>query len=722
MNKISYPQLVKDIADAYRNAIGSTDSITIGELANKVGEAISRGNSICYKSITYNENNSITLVDEDDNIHNLSFDYEDGVLTNVVYDEKENELIYEDGVLTNVNGKEINLAEVPIFNNDEGQTFNIAYGDEEPTDITKLWIKEQEPSNIIISNNIEGVFSFESKNYLTYNIREMCCASVGDKIYIFGGYTGFSYKNTIMKYNTTTNELTTLTATLKNVCGSMCCASVGDKIYIFDGYGGSYNAYRDIQVFDAITETISTLLTKTTGVWYDRSCICVGNKIYIFGGGYQPNKVSTYSIEVFDIETEEISVLTSAKLSCGAWKPACALVGTKIYIFGGWYWSDSTSYYLDTVQIFDTETETINTLAVTLPIKSNGMACSVIGNKIYLLGGATADGRLNTVYEFDTQTETFKTIDANLIESVSHMGFATIDNNTYIFGGYGESNTSNLISKCTFTHDLAQGSIEIETDLVQNQFNLINTDTATLNIGVKNVYVGDENNNARTAEAMLYKHFDKTITTNYFTGSCFEVKTATELTANIACNTGDLIISAIITRDTLTVSDGWTLISTSETNSTDSNGQRLSFAYKFAESTTETITVTQASSQRLYINMVALQGATDFVDNGYNYVDSEVSSITVAKPDGLTLWACSAPLWSTTSPYSQWTSSNSAYLLDLGTETQSRLGVFLDQTDDESVTFTAGDTTTIIVGSLTIQSINNFITEETQSWDAWTQI
>jgi hypothetical protein len=61
-------------------------------------------------------------------------------------------------------------------------------------------------------------------------------------------------------------------------------------------------------------------------------------------------------------------------------------------------------------------------------------------------------------------------------------------------------------------------------------------------------------------------------------------------------------------------------------------------------------------------------------------------------------------------------------LLDLGTETQSRLGVFLDQTDDESVTFTAGDTTTIIVGSLTIQSINNFITEETQSWDAWTQI
>lgn len=40
MNKISYPQLLKDIADAYREATGSSEPVVIGELANKIKEAI----------------------------------------------------------------------------------------------------------------------------------------------------------------------------------------------------------------------------------------------------------------------------------------------------------------------------------------------------------------------------------------------------------------------------------------------------------------------------------------------------------------------------------------------------------------------------------------------------------------------------------------------------------------------------------------------------------
>jgi hypothetical protein len=111
MNKISYPQLVKDIADAYRNAIGSTDPITIGELANKVGEAISNGggDSIHYKSITYNEDNTITLIDNDNVEHTINYLYENGNIKSVSYDNEDIPLNYKGDNTVEIGGTITNL-------------------------------------------------------------------------------------------------------------------------------------------------------------------------------------------------------------------------------------------------------------------------------------------------------------------------------------------------------------------------------------------------------------------------------------------------------------------------------------------------------------------------------------------------------------------------------------------------------------------------------------
>lgn len=87
------------------------------------------------------------------------------------------------------------------------------------------------------------------------------------------------------------------------------------------------------------------------------------------------------------------------------------------------------------------------------------------------------------------------------------------------------------------------------------------------------------------------------------------------------------------------------------------------------------------------------------------------------------MWGCSANAWSTTSPYGQWKSSNNAYLVDAGTDVQSRLGVFLDQSKVDEVTFTpASSSTLMIVGSLTIQGMDDFCTESLEEWDEWVQV
>lgn len=186
--------------------------------------------------------------------------------------------------------------------------------------------------------------------------------------------------------------------------------------------------------------------------------------------------------------------------------------------------------------------------------------------------------------------------------------------------------------------------------------------------------------------------------------SAAEVTSGTSLTATIDCCVGETIVVAIVTRAALTVSDGWNLISTSNVNSADTTGQRLSWAWKVAESNTESITVTQASAQRLYINMVALFAGATIVDKGYSYVNNaDGKSITVNKPSGLVLWGMSAPLWDTSSPYNTWEASNGISIIQFGTSSANRLGLGYDRTNATEVTFEAGANSTLIVGCLSVE-------------------
>lgn len=197
----------------------------------------------------------------------------------------------------------------------------------------------------------------------------------------------------------------------------------------------------------------------------------------------------------------------------------------------------------------------------------------------------------------------------------------------------------------------------------------------------------------------------------HYKDSAAEATSGTTLTSQVACNVGDLVIAAIVTRSPLTVSDGWSLISTSTVIAGDDTNQTLSWAYKYAQSESESITVTQETANRIYINMCSLQGATGYVDNGFTYdTVMDTTSFTITKPSGLTLWATSKPTWSTSTPYGAWTISNNSPSTQLDqASTQPRLALFYDQSNDSSVTFTSSATGVRTFGSLTIQGMTAFV-------------
>lgn len=61
MSKISYPNLIKDIANSYREATGTTELVAIGELADKIEEAIESAGKASQKTLSAEGNIRIIL-------------------------------------------------------------------------------------------------------------------------------------------------------------------------------------------------------------------------------------------------------------------------------------------------------------------------------------------------------------------------------------------------------------------------------------------------------------------------------------------------------------------------------------------------------------------------------------------------------------------------------------------------------------------------------------
>ena len=189
---------------------------------------------------------------------------------------------------------------------------------------------------------------------------------------------------------------------------------------------------------------------------------------------------------------------------------------------------------------------------------------------------------------------------------------------------------------------------------------------------------------------------------------CNDVDSAATLDTTITCEVGDLILAQIIVRSALTLPTGWTLLRTIPAVDPPTN-QTLSFAYKRATSTSETLTVTQATAGRIYTNLVRLSNAVSV-----SYIQScektgtGIKSILSTKPvtPNMVIWGAASSTWKTSSPYGDWTYSPSTldyYSLPQASR-QPRLGTFVDSRGAGERTFTgaADSSTSMMCGAVEI--------------------
>lgn len=108
-----------------------------------------------------------------------------------------------------------------------------------------------------------------------------------------------------------------------------------------------------------------------------------------------------------------------------------------LYSFGGRNASNSP---IDVAFKFNLKTNTAETIT-SYPITSAGPAIGIVGDKIYLFGGAGADGKTAQAYVYDILSNTYTPI-SPLPEVLQQSGFATVGTDIYIIGGSGASGNS----------------------------------------------------------------------------------------------------------------------------------------------------------------------------------------------------------------------------------------------------------------------------------------
>ena len=180
---------------------------------------------------------------------------------------------------------------------------------------------------------------------------------------------------------------------------------------------------------------------------------------------------------------------------------AAAAIDTKIYLFGG----RDTNGRLNTIQLFDTTNNTIQTLSTTLPTATSAIAAAAVGTKIYLFGGDGTNGWLNTIQLFDTTNNTIQTLSTTLPTAVCTAGIAAVGTKIYLFGGgnYGGAYpNSKVIYQFTIDIPLSSNDIIVTQEYYSRTFKVMKAPTE-VEVACKYVYKGDQNL-AKFIDAYLY--------------------------------------------------------------------------------------------------------------------------------------------------------------------------------------------------------------------------
>ena len=397
-----------------------------------------------------------------------------------------------------------------------GAELNIAYGDTAPEDTSKLWCKTAKPSRVLVTDSIETVRDYKFEQLLSNVNDPRISASYcvyDNKIYIFGGNSSSdSIYKSIACYDIKSKTYTTLGATLPTALCTCAVARSGQNIYIIGGItnlndvsGHSRKIYR----FNAESHEIVDLGNKlsTSSYYFTNFSNAEASKAYIFATSAQAS--TTGNLLCFDAETEQVTTVFAdypkGNFNGGAQKGEVGLYDGHRYLY--YLNKDPGIVRIDTIT-WETESFAVSTSF------AYARGAGVVGNYIFVIKKAGTP----TCVMVDLKADEVTTIPSETLTSVfgsSNLlfmrSFVTVGSKIYIMPCY-QTTTSALASSIVATIsppvtecNLDNGTLLIVPQSEYNTFPIINTDTAKVEVGVKEVVKGNSENIGEPVETALYK-------------------------------------------------------------------------------------------------------------------------------------------------------------------------------------------------------------------------
>lgn len=210
-------------------------------------------------------------------------------------------------------------------------------------------------------------------------ISDYTTASIGDNIYIIGGYDGNAELDTVRMFNTKTNEWTTKEPLNSSRRGATA-VTVDNKIYVMGGfsYGLAENSF---EIYDPTTDRWEIKYGLPSMIAF-ASSVAVGDKIYLIGG---TRNYSTVWDSLYVYDTKNDSWEQKSNMVSNKYNVASVVLDNKIYIIGGnsYLLTDParTSHRLNRFEVYDIENDSWTRLP-NLPIDAAPRDAFVLENLI----------------------------------------------------------------------------------------------------------------------------------------------------------------------------------------------------------------------------------------------------------------------------------------------------------------------------------------------------
>jgi N-acetylneuraminic acid mutarotase len=292
----------------------------------------------------------------------------------------------------------------------------------------------------------------ERKNRVLLETKLNTKLTRGERVYIFGGYTGSTKISNVNCYNLAENKWTSYLAfTLPNARALFGGAELNGCIYIFggmlaDGYSSTAHMLNLSSMKWTSIANISSARVMCTGV-------SINGKIYSIGGeDVKNNAVDT--TEVYDPITNIWT--TIEPMIVPRTHMAVAALNDKIYVFGGRSSGSNLDLLPASAEVLDTVTGRWSSIATPLSNRSSSSAV-VIGDKIMVCGGDilrdSANGLTSSIHIYDTILNSWSISDLTLLSARCNfsMHYVASSNNLYVFGGYDgkESASAQMLNMTT---------------------------------------------------------------------------------------------------------------------------------------------------------------------------------------------------------------------------------------------------------------------------------